>query len=179
MRYSLFAALAATALLVGCGDTSAVDKIAASQGVTTEKPTKSAAELAEPIHTTAPTTEAVTAPQMSGEQLDPTTLSASMVYGQVYDMVYHPEDYLGKTVKMRGPFAYYYDEATGKEYFAVLITDAMACCSQGIAFVLDGEHSYPDDYPELNSEITVIGRFSSYNENNIPYSQLTNAHIIE
>ncbi|MBR3421496.1 MAG: hypothetical protein IKG98_05470 [Ruminococcus sp.] len=187
MRYSLFAALAATALLVGCGDTSAVDKIAASQGVTTEKPTKSAAELAEPIHTTAPTTEAVTAPQMSGEQLDPdgefdidlTTLSASMVYGQVYDMVYHPEDYLGKTVKMRGPFAYYYDEATGKEYFAVLITDAMACCSQGIEFVLDGEHSYPDDYPELNSEITVIGRFSSYNENNIPYSQLTNAHIIE
>ena len=102
-----------------------------------------------------------------------------MVYGQVYDMVYHPEDYLGKTVKMRGPFAYYYDEATGKEYFAVLITDAMACCSQGIEFVLEGEHSYPDDYPELNSEITVIGRFSSYNENNIPYSQLTNAHIIE
>ena len=184
----LTAAAAALTLLCACGDTSKIDEIAASQLPTTQAATKSAAELAEPIHSTAPTTEAVTATATaSGEEVDPngtfdvdlTTLSASMVYGQVYDMVYNPEDYLGKTVKMRGPFGYYCDEATGNEYFAVLITDATACCSQGIEFVLDGDYTYPDDYPELNEEITVIGRFNSYTEGNIPYCQLTNAQMIE
>lgn len=187
MRYRLAAVLAASALLCGCGDTSAIDEIAASRVTTTQEATRSFAELAEPIRTTAPATEATTTTAtISGEPVEPngtfdvdlTTLSASMVYGQVYDMVYHPDDYLGKTVKMRGPFAYYLDEATGSEYFAVLITDATACCSQGIEFVLDGDYSYPDDYPELNSEITVIGRFNFYKEGNVPYCQLTNAQLV-
>ena len=183
----LTAAAAALALLCACGDTSKIDEIAASQLPTTQTTIKSAAELAEPIHTTATTEATTTQPvTVSAEPVDAdgeydvdlTTLSTSMIYGQVYDMVYNPEDYLGKTVKMRGPFAYYRDEATGNEYFAVLITDAMACCSQGIEFVLDGDYTYPDDYPELNTEITVVGRFNSYKEVSIPYSQLVGAEII-
>ncbi|MDO4864285.1 MAG: hypothetical protein Q4A05_08970 [Ruminococcus sp.] len=185
MKAKFIAVSAAALLLCGCGDTSAVDKIAESNRATTQETTKSPAELAEPIHTTA---EAMTTQPATevGEPVDPdgtfdidlTTLSASMVYGQVYDMVYNPDDYLGKTVKMSGPFAYYRDEATQKEYFAVLIKDAAACCSQGIEFVLDGEHSYPEDYPALDTEITVVGRFDCYTEGTIPYCQLTNAQIV-
>ena len=188
MKYRLAAVFAAAAFLCGCGDTSTIEEIVASQLPTTQTATKSPAELAEPVHTTTATEAPTTQPMMtSSEPVDPngtfdidlTKLSAGMVYGQVYNMVYTPEDYIGKTVKMRGPFAYYRDEATENEYFAVLITDATACCSQGIEFVLDGNYTYPDDYPELNSEITVIGRFNSYKEGNVPYCQLTNAQIIE
>ena len=109
--------------------------------------------------------------------LDLTTLSASMVYGQVYDMVYNPDNYKGRMVRVKGPFAYYQDPATNKEYFAVLITDAMACCSQGIEFVLDGKHTYPDDYPAVDEETTVTGIFNFYKENGNSYCQLLNAKI--
>ena len=102
-----------------------------------------------------------------------------MVYAQCYDMVYNPANYEGKTVRVRRPFAYFLDEDTNKEYFAVLISDATACCSQGIEFVLAGEHTYPDDYPEMDTVITVVGKFNSYEENGSPYVQLLDAEITQ
>lgn len=109
--------------------------------------------------------------------IDLTQLSSSMVYAQVYDMVNNGNDYLGKTVKAKGPFAYYKDEQNGNEYFAVIISDATACCAQGIEFVLDGEYTYPDDYPELETEITVTGIFNYYKEDYNTYCQLLNAQL--
>ena len=111
--------------------------------------------------------------------VDLTQLSSTMVYSQVYDMVYTADNYVGKTVKMKGPFSYYQDPQTKQEYFAVLISDATACCSQGIEFVLNGDYKYPDDYPELNKEITVAGKFNYYKEGVNTYCQLTDAVILE
>ena len=111
--------------------------------------------------------------------IDLTTLSPSMVYGQVYDMVYTSDNYVDKTVKMKGPFSYFLDPQTNQEYFAVLISDATACCSQGIEFVLDGDYKYPDDYPEIGTEITVCGNFNYYKEGANTYCQLTEARILE
>ena len=174
----LIAALSAAALLTlsSCGDTSTVDQLAAVDNPsTTEAETKSVSALAEPETSVQPETEPLSV--SDEEMLDLTTLSASMVYGQVYDMVYNPDNYKGRMVRVKGPFAYYQDPATNKEYFAVLITDAMACCSQGIEFVLDGEHSYPDDYPAVDEETTVTGIFNFYKENGNSYCQLLNAKI--
>ena len=175
-------------ILCGCGNTSTVDQIAASSNSSIQNTTIIIQETTKSSITSLPASEInkmqsseLEEPlNLNGEHdIDLTQLSASVVYGQVYDMVYHPEDYIGKTIKIKGPFAYYKDEATQKEFFAVLITDAMACCSQGIEFVLQGDYSYPEDYPELDTEITVIGIFNSYQDNNIPYIQLTDATIIE
>ncbi len=113
----------------------------------------------------------------SGFDVDLTELNSQMVYAQVYDMVTKPDDYMGQKVRAKGPFSYFKDEQTGKEYFAVLISDATACCSQGIEFVLDGEHTYPDDYPALETEITVSGDFNYYKEGVNTYCQLLNAKI--
>ena len=110
--------------------------------------------------------------------VDLTALSGTMVYSEVYNMVTTPENYLGKTVKMNGTFSIYHDEKNDKYYFACLIADATACCSQGIEFVLKGEHSYPRDYPEVGSEITVTGRFNTYKEGEIVYCQLTDAQFV-
>lgn len=92
-------------------------------------------------------------------------------------MMTAPEDYVGKIVKISGPFAAYHDEATGRDYFAVIVLDATACCSQGVEFVWNGEHSYPEDYPTDNQEITVIGKFDSYEENGTTYCQLVSAEM--
>ena len=110
--------------------------------------------------------------------VDLTKLSSTMVYSEVYNMMYTPDDYIGKIVKMKGQFAYYEDPETKAQYFACIIADATACCSQGLEFVLTGEHTYPNDYPELGSEITVSGTFELYEENGSQYCRLTDAELV-
>lgn len=97
-----------------------------------------------------------------GIDVDLTQLSSTMVYSEVYAMMYEPESYLGKTVKMRGSFSAF--EINEKLYFACVVPDATACCEQGLEFSLSGTHSFPEDYPERGSEITVVGIFDLYSE---------------
>ena len=108
--------------------------------------------------------------------LDLTVLSGTVVYSQVYDMMMEPERYMGMQVRMKGSFSYFQDPNTMKEYFAVIIADATACCAQGIEFVWDG-HKYPEDYPTLGTELTVTGAFSTYEENGFTYLQLKDAEV--
>lgn len=56
--------------------------------------------------------------------VDLTKLSRTMVYSEVYNMMYTPDDYIGKTVKMKGQFAHYEDPDTKVQYFACIIADA-------------------------------------------------------
>ena len=107
-----------------------------------------------------------------------TSLSSTMVYSEVYNMMNAPGDYIGKTIKMTGQFVYYENPDTKAQYFTCIIGDAMACCSQGLEFVLTGKHTYPDDYPELGSEITVSGTFELYEEGDIRYCRLVDAEMI-
>lgn len=109
--------------------------------------------------------------------VDLTQLESNMVYGVVFDMVSYPDEYAGKTVKANGIFGYQKNEETGQEYFAIIIKDATACCSQGLEFVLDGDYTYPDDFPPLGSEITVSGEFEPYKEGFINYIHLVHARM--
>lgn len=110
--------------------------------------------------------------------LDLTTMSSTMVYSEVFNMVTTPENYIGKTVKMRGTYMYYYDEKPDHYYFFCLISDAMACCSQGIEFSLTMDYHYPEDYPKPDDEITVVGVFDSYEEEGNTYCILRNARLV-
>lgn len=107
--------------------------------------------------------------------VDLTQLDGTMVYAQVSDILNNPDQYNGKIIRAKGPFSYFQNPDTGDEYFATIISDATACCAQGIEFKLDGEHSYPDDYPALNTEITVTGICDVYSEGNATYCQLLSA----
>jgi len=96
--------------------------------------------------------------------VDLMALSSTMVYAEIYNMMVSPKDYLGKTVKMSGPYyASYYDE-TGRDYHYVIVEDATACCQQGLEFIWNGGHIYPDEYPKDNTKIEVTGIFESYEE---------------
>ena len=107
--------------------------------------------------------------------LDLTTMSATMVYSEVYDMMYTPENYVGKTIKMEGQCATYEDPKTGNNYYACIIQDATACCSQGVEFDLADSYEYPADYPADGSEVTVIGVFDTYDEDGETYCTLREA----
>lgn len=109
--------------------------------------------------------------------VDLTKLSSTMVYSEVYNMMYTPENYIGKTVKMSGMFVAYTNQDQSQFYPAVIIADATACCSQGLEFVLEGNPSYPEGYPEMETDITVIGTFETYLEDGNTYCRLKNAKI--
>lgn len=110
--------------------------------------------------------------------VDLTELSSTMVYSEVYNMMAAPKDYVGKTVKMKGEFTLYSDKISGKNYFAVVIADAAACCSQGLEFVLGNDAVYPNDYPKEQAEITIQGVFEIYDEGQFQYCHLVNAKIV-
>lgn len=109
--------------------------------------------------------------------VDLTAMSSTMVYSEVYNMVMEPSGYLGKTVRMNGLCSVYCDEFSGKYYFACIIADATACCSQGIEFVLEGVPETPDCYPADGEQIVVTGTFGTYQEGEYTYCQLTGAHL--
>ena len=113
-----------------------------------------------------------------GIDVDLTALSSTMVYSEVYNMLLSPDDYIGKTVKMDGTFAYYHDDSSDKDYFACIISDATACCSQGIEFMLTDDYSYPDDYPEEGGNICVVGVFDTYREGDYTYFTLRDATLV-
>ncbi|MCR5403637.1 MAG: hypothetical protein K6E91_07455 [Butyrivibrio sp.] len=111
------------------------------------------------------------------DYVDLTALSSTMVYSEVYNMMYYPENYVGKTVKMSGLYAVYHDESTDRYYHACIISDATACCSQGIEFELTDDYKYPDDYPEEGDQICVEGLFDTYKEGEYTYCTLRNSRM--
>lgn len=108
---------------------------------------------------------------------DLSKMSSTMAYAEASNMLSEPDKYKGKIVKAKGVFAVSNDN--GNTYFACMLTDAAACCSQPIEFVLsDTSRKYPADYPELDSEITVVGVFGTYNEGANQYCRLSDAQLL-
>lgn len=109
--------------------------------------------------------------------LDLSTLSGTVVYSQVYNMMYEPEAYIGKVIKMAGYYSAYEDTERGVVYHACVIPDATACCAQGIEFIWGGEHQWPDDYPGEGTDIIVTGRLETYDEDGYLYLHLVDAEV--
>ncbi|NLT08895.1 MAG: hypothetical protein GXY08_05265 [Ruminococcus sp.] len=166
MKKTMFIAISATILLTGCGSAAP-----SSDATVSEYHASMTVEQA--------SDNALSAQNDNNSEeidIDLTQLDSNMVYAQVFDMVNNSDNYLGKTVKAKGPFSYF-QETDGREFYAVLISDATACCSQGIEFVLDGNFSYPDDYPSIGTNITVVGKFNYYEEEGYTYCQLIEADM--
>ena len=145
------------------------------------KPAERAESESKPAEPTAPVPKpAEAAPAVKRDpgavDVDLTQLSSTMVYSEVYAMMVEPEQYVGKTVKMRGL------EYNGERLYACVVQDATACCAQGLEFETAEKLTYPDDYPEPGSEITVVGTFDSYQEevdgNYYIYLVLKNARFV-
>ena len=154
--------------------------LAACGGASAPTPPQTAPEQAAQ---TAPAPKETPLSSTPGIDIDLTALSRTMVYSEVYNMLYNdPAHYLGKTVKARGTFSIYQLVTDGglqpdPVSYACIISDAAACCAEGMEFVLEGDYTYPDDYPELGAEITVIGEFQSYEENGMTWYHLVNARL--
>ena len=180
-------------LISGCGSdntagnripdgTSQVLKVLEEQMAATDGNNTSSEVTRRGSDTAAPTpVPGISAEALSTEEgidVDLTQLSSTMVYAEVYNMMVNPEVYMGKRIKMSGTMNVLYDAANDKYYFACIITDATACCAQGVEFVLTDDYRIPEDYPEAGTEITVVGTFDTYWEINSLYCTLRGSKLL-
>ena len=176
--FCLLLAVCMMASLCACGKDVGDDTLSSD-----EESSASAEIIPTPNEQETPEGSEPSQPSAGKVDVDLTVLSSTMVYSEVYNMLYfYPEDYYGKTVKANGIFAIYQMVVDGVTQpdpvaYACIIADATACCAEGMEFVLEGDYTYPDDYPELGAEITVIGEFQSYEENGMTGYHLVNARL--
>ena len=111
---------------------------------------------------------------------DLTEMNSDMVYATVYQLMMDPEKYIGKTFKIDGLYYSGQNEETGTVYHYCVIQDALACCAQGLEFVVE-DGSDPDtvEYPEEKTEIEVKGTFETYKEadDDTLYCRIANAEM--
>lgn len=105
----------------------------------------------------------------SAVDIDLTAMNSTMVYSVVYDIMSDPEKYYQKTLLVDGYFDTSYDERLDTRYYFVVIPDATACCSQGLEIMLDESKVYPNDYPDVSSDIRVRGTLDRYDEEGRTY----------
>ena len=119
------------------------------------------------------------APTYENIDIDLTTMSATMVYSQVLNMLDEPSSYVNKIVKMSGPFRPFASTNEDYCYPAIVIQDATACCASGIEFLLYGvprcSPKGGDGYPALEEEATIVGRFETSLEGTSMYIHLGDA----
>ena len=186
--FCLLLAVCMMASLCDCGKDSEKDagNDTSSSDVEVSAPTESIPtpkEQETPDEQQTPEEPEQTQTSADGVEVDLTVLSSTMVYSEVYNMLYNdPAHYLGKTVKARGGFSIYQLVTDGvlqpdPVSYACIISDAAACCAEGMEFVLKGDLTYPDDYPELGTEITVVGEFQAYEENGMTGYHLINTRL--
>lgn len=87
--------------------------------------------------------------------LDFTKMNYNMASSVMFEMMIEPGKCLDKTVKIDGQFetsAY-----NGNRYFAVINWDLTGCCPTGLNFIPPDSMTYPFNFLENSSNITVTG----------------------
>ena len=108
--------------------------------------------------------------------VDLTKMSSTMIYSEVYNMLENPDEYVGKVIRMGGNFDVY--ETEEQNYYACVIQDALACCSEGLEFVCAKDIPYPDGYPVIDEPVTVTGVFQTYEENGYTLCHIVDAKMV-
>ena len=113
------------------------------------------------------------AAQGKAVDVDLSALSSTMAYAEVSNIMKKPKDYVGKIIKINGPYFVVNDDEKNVCYHYVIVEDVTACCMSGMEFIWKGDHEYPKDYPNENEKIEVTGVFESYDELGYTYFYLS------
>ena len=155
---------------------SAVDKVLNSQTTETDSTEPETAETQQTE--TATEIETTAEAGAEGVDVDLTVMGSDMVYATVFQMMAVPDQYIGKRIRMKGNHYGAYGETAGRYFHYCVIKDAMACCQQGIEFMMgDTPDTDQSEYPENNTDIIVEGTFETYtveNDENV-YCRLADA----
>ena len=96
--------------------------------------------------------------ETDGVDIDLSVLSNIMVQAEVNNIYTNSSDYIGKTIKVTGPYYSQYWQETGLTYHYVMIVEGDACCRLGLEFKIAG------NFPQQDTMIEVTGVLGKYTE---------------
>ena len=105
--------------------------------------------------------------------VDLSSMSSTMMYSQLSNMIEKPSNYEGKYVKAKGVHKTYKNNKTNVTYHAILVYDSSTCCSQALEFILEDE----TQYPSTDKTITIEGTFGTYSEGSNTYCYLNPSKV--
>ena len=117
---------------------------------------------------------AETAAEQRPVDLDLSLLSGTVVYAEVYNIMYDPQSYLGKVIRIRGLYSVFEEPSTGVVYHACVIPDATACCMQGMEFVPPAGGLPAEEGETVN----VTGRLAIYQEGGVSWLHLVDTDVV-
>lgn len=127
-------------------------------------------------------TGTATGPQKSNSlpkiDYDLSNMNFTMISSFFFQMLIEPETYENKIFKIKGNFQTFDNPEGELPYFSVIMNDSTMCCQEGIDFVWQGEHNWPQDYPETGSEISIIGKYIVTEEDGFTYNYLLVSDIL-
>lgn len=105
---------------------------------------------------------------------DLTSLDSDTVFDMVYEMLYDPEEYVGKVFTLAGECNSIYWSATGEQYHYCTVYSENKL--EVISLEVDcGEAEYPED----GEVFIVTGIFEIYMEDDVAYCRLKDAVYIQ
>lgn len=102
--------------------------------------------------------------------------SSTMVYSRIYNVWENYGNYVGKTVRMPGIISYG-ENPDGTVDYLITIADTTACCSISFLLEFEEERTFPDDFPQNESQVVVSGVFSVFDKDEKSYLQLNHVKI--
>lgn len=98
--------------------------------------------------------------------------SETIAYATITNILEDPQSYLDQKVKMLGTFRQFFSETYDTTYYVCMVTDATACCQQGMEFKLK---EGLDEYPLDGQQIILSGTVDTYAEGDYWYAYLKDA----
>ena len=111
---------------------------------------------------------------------DLSNMNFTMISSFFFQMLVESEKYENKIFKIKGKFQSFENEedASALPYFSVIMNDQTMCCQEGIDFIWEGDHKWPQDYPQQNQEITIIGKYIITEVDGITYNYILASDIL-
>ena len=107
-----------------------------------------------------------------------TKYSTTMAHSTVVDMYENSDNYVGKTIKIKGLYDPFFVEELGRELHYIEVEGYDGCCPQYLEFKWDNENDFSADINNLKEKdrMVMIGVFGLYDEGdytNLPYLEVT------
>lgn len=92
--------------------------------------------------------------------IDLSVCNRGMTYAQMIQVCRTPEEYNGKLFRLKGKFNY----SQTQELARIIFSDNTGCCEIAMVFIPAQPLIYPDDYPQLYSDIMITARLAAGQE---------------
>lgn len=108
--------------------------------------------------------------------IDLSPLEGNSVFSEATDILSNADNYIGKTIRVKGYFSSSYDSHDDSRYFMILIGELPT--EKGFEFIWDdNSHKYPDEYPKEKAEIIIEGELKSYKSEDHQYCYIATDEI--